>query len=156
MRVVKSPLTFLQKQRKMVPGNPVEFPQVTLRLVPEILDAVDVVLLVCKELGVVDPKVLEVRDIQYIRARPTVGINDAVGDDFALDDRYQGSRPGVGNDLRLNPSTTLQQTENRDFSRSPTAPLSFAATAEIGFIHFDLAADNHFAILLKVIGDDLT
>jgi len=156
MRVVKSPLTFLQKQRKMVPGNPVEFPQVTLRLVPEILDAVDVVLLVCKELGVVDPKVLEVRNIQRIVALPAVGINDAVGNDFPLDDRHQGLGAGIRNDLRVDPSTTLQQTENRDFSRSTTAPLSFAATAEIGFIHFDLAADNHFAILLKVIGDDLT
>ena len=90
MRVVKSPLTFLQKQRKMVPGNPIEFPHVTLRLVAEILDAVDLVLLVCKELGVVDPKVLEVRNIQRIVALPAVGINDAVGNDFPLDDRHQG------------------------------------------------------------------
>ena len=59
MRVVKSPLTFLQKQRKMVPGSPIEFTHVALRLVAKILDAVDLALLACKELGVVDPKCLK-------------------------------------------------------------------------------------------------
>ena len=87
-RVVKTPLTFLQKQREMVLGNPIEFPHVTLRLVPEILNAVDVVPLVGKELGMVDPQVLEIRDIQHIVGLPAVGIYDAIGDDFALDDRY--------------------------------------------------------------------
>ena len=37
-----------------------------LRLVPKVLNPVDVVLLVCKEFGVVDSKVLEVRNIQYV------------------------------------------------------------------------------------------
>ena len=138
----------------MVPGNPIEFPHVTLRLVAAILHAVDLVLFVCKQLEVVDPKLLEVQNIQRIVALPVVGINDAVGNDFSLDDRHQGLGADIRNGLRVDPSTTLQQTENRDFSRSSTAPLSFAATAEIEFIHFDLAADNHFAILLKVIGDE--
>ena len=135
MRVVKSPLTFLQKHRKLVPRNPSEFLHVTLRLVSKILHAGAVVLLVCKELRVVDPKVLEVRNIQRIVALPAVGINDAAGNDFPLDDRHQGLGAGIRNDLRVDPSTTLQQTENQDFSRSTTAPLSFAETAEIGFIH---------------------
>ena len=42
MRVVKSPLTFPQNQRNMVPGYTIKFALVTLRLVAEILDAVDV------------------------------------------------------------------------------------------------------------------
>ena len=107
MRVVKSPLTFPQNQRKMVPGYPIKFALVTLRLVAEILDAVDLVLLVCKELGVVDPKVFEVRNIQHIVTLPAVGINDAVGNDFQPDDRHQGLRAGIRNDLRVDPSTTF-------------------------------------------------
>ena len=95
----------------MVPRYPSVFPHVTFRLVAEILDAVDLALLVCKELGVVDPKVLEVRNIQRIVALPAVGINDAVGNDFPLDDRHQGLGADIRNDLRVNPSTTLQQTE---------------------------------------------
>ena len=72
----------------MLLGNPIEFPHVTLRLVPKILNAVDVVPPVCKEFGVVDPEVLEVRHIQHIIGLPAVGIHNAVRNDFALDDRY--------------------------------------------------------------------
>ena len=140
----------------MLPGNPVEFTHVTLRLVPEILNAVDVIPLVGKELGMVDPKVLEVRDIQYIIARPTVGINDAVGDDFALDDRYQGSRPGVGNDLRVNPAAALQQPEYRDFPPSASASLALSSTAEIALVHFDLATDDVIGFELQAVANDLT
>ena len=60
-----------------------------LRLVPKVLNPVDVVLLVCKEFGVVDSKVLEVRNIQYVVGFPTVPINNAVRDDLAFDNRDQ-------------------------------------------------------------------
>jgi len=56
----------------MLPENTVEFPQMTLRLVPEVLDGVDMILLVCKEFGVVDATVLKFRDIQHIVASPTI------------------------------------------------------------------------------------
>ena len=61
----------------------------SLRLVPEILNTVDVILLVYKELGMVDPKVFKVRNIQDIIAFPTVGIDDAIRHDLALYDRIQ-------------------------------------------------------------------
>ena len=38
----------------------VEFAHLALRLVPEVLDAVDMVLLVCKEFGVIDPEVMKI------------------------------------------------------------------------------------------------
>ena len=59
----------------------------TLRLVPEILNTVDVILLVCKELGMVDPEVFEARNIQHVIAFPAIGIDDTVGHDLALYDR---------------------------------------------------------------------
>ena len=156
MRVVKSPLTFFQKQPKMLFRNTIEFPHVTLCLVPKILDAVDVVLLVRKELGVVDPKVLEVRNIQRIVAFPAVGINDAVRNDLTLDDWHQGLGAGIGNDLRVDPSTTLQQPENRDFSSSAASPFAFTPAAKVGLVNFDLATENHVSLLLKSISDNLT
>jgi hypothetical protein len=52
----------------MFPGNTVEFPQMTPRLVPEVLDAANMILLVCKEFGVVDATVLEFRYIQHVLA----------------------------------------------------------------------------------------
>ncbi len=67
----------------------VEFAHVALRLVPKVLNPVDVVLLVCNEFGVVDSKVLEVRNIQYVVGFPAVPINNAVRDDLAFDNRDQ-------------------------------------------------------------------
>jgi len=60
-----------------------------LRLVPKVLNPVDVVILVCKEFGVVDSKVLEVRNIQYVVGFSAVPINNAVRDDLAFDNRKQ-------------------------------------------------------------------
>ena len=42
----------------------VEFTHMALRLVPKILNPVDMILLVCKELGMVDPEMLKVRHIK--------------------------------------------------------------------------------------------
>ena len=83
-------------------GNTVEFAHVPLGLVPEILNAIDVIVAVCEELRMVDAEVMDVRHIQHIIAAPAVGINDAIRwlpgeceaitekrDHLALDDRDQ-------------------------------------------------------------------
>ena len=41
-------------------GNTIEFTHVALGLVPEILDAVDVIVAVCEDLRMVDAEVMEV------------------------------------------------------------------------------------------------
>ena len=73
-----------------------------LGLVPKILDPLDVVLAVSEELGMVDAEVVEIGHIQHIVAAPAVGIYDAVGRHFALDDRHQSGPRCVGNDLGIN------------------------------------------------------
>ena len=70
-------------------GNTVEFTHVALGLIPEILNAIDVIVAVCEELRMVDTEVMEVRHIQHIIAAPAVGINDAIRDHLALYDGYQ-------------------------------------------------------------------
>ena len=59
-------------------GITVEFTHVALGLIPEILDAIDMVVAVCEELRTVDAEVMDVRHIQHIIAAPAVGINDAI------------------------------------------------------------------------------
>ena len=59
-------------------GNTLEFLHIPLGLVPEILDAIDVIVAVCEELRMVDAEVMDVRHIQHIIAAPAVGINDAI------------------------------------------------------------------------------
>ena len=65
----------------------VEFAHMTLRLVPKILNPVDVVWLVGEQLRMVDSEVMEVRHIQHVVASPTVRVDDAVRHDLARHDR---------------------------------------------------------------------
>ena len=62
----------------MLLWDTVEFTHVALGLVPEILNAIDVIVAVCEKLRMVDTEVMEVRHIQHIVAAPAVGINDAI------------------------------------------------------------------------------
>ena len=135
--------------------NTVEFSHVALRMAPEILDPVNVGLVVCKELGVIDPEVMKVRYVEDVVALPAIGIDDAVRDDFALDDRHQGFRRCIGNDLCVDLPTPLQQPENRDFPSRAPAPPALPFAAEIALVHFDLAAKHRFALSLHFEGDDL-
>ena len=50
----------------------IKFSQMPLRLVPKILDAIDMIFSIRKGLGMVDPVVFEITDIQNIVATPTV------------------------------------------------------------------------------------
>ena len=71
----------------MLLWNTVKFAHMALRLVPKILNPVDMIFLVCKELRMVDAEMLELRYIQYIVAAPTVGINNAIWHHLALNNR---------------------------------------------------------------------
>ena len=59
----------------------------TLGLVPEILNTIYVIVAISKQLGMVDAKVMEIGYIQHVIAPPAVGIDDTIGDYFALDNR---------------------------------------------------------------------
>ena len=85
----------------MLLGNTVKFAEVTLRLVPEILNAVDMVFAVGKELGVVDPPMPEAGNIEGIVAGEGITIDDGVRHDPLLQDGQQGRRLGIGDDHRI-------------------------------------------------------
>ena len=73
-------------------------PEMTFRLVPEVLDAVDVVAVLGEELGVIDADVVEVRDIEYVVSLEAVCVDNAVGFDLAFNDgRF---RAGIWDDRR--------------------------------------------------------
>ena len=85
----------------MLFGDTVKFAQVALGLVPEVLDAVDVVFPGGKELGVIDPQMAEAGNIQGIVAGEGITIDDGVRHDPLLQDGQQGRRLGVGDDHRI-------------------------------------------------------
>ena len=51
----------------MLLWNTVEFAHVTLGLVPEVLNAIDVIMAISEKLGMVYPKVMKVRHIRHIK-----------------------------------------------------------------------------------------
>lgn len=61
----------------------------SLGLVPKILDSVDVILLVGKQLGMVDAAVMEIRNIQSIVGIECISVNNTVWLYFFLNDRQQ-------------------------------------------------------------------
>jgi hypothetical protein len=67
----------------------IEAPQMMLRLVPEILDAVDIVSGFNKFLRVINAVMLELRNIQSIIAQKTIRIDNAVCLDCLSNDRNQ-------------------------------------------------------------------
>lgn len=68
---VEAPFTLPQKPVKIVLFNAIKFAQVTLGLVPEILDAIDVILASGEQFGVVDAAVIKLRYIQRIKRLST-------------------------------------------------------------------------------------
>ena len=71
---VEPPFALLQEQIEALLGDAVEAAQMPLRLVPEILDPIDVSPLVPKPLRMVDPHMVEGRDIQGIIAAKAVRV----------------------------------------------------------------------------------
>jgi len=71
-------------------GNTIEFAHRALGLVPEFLDAVnvilDVIMLVRELFRMVDPEVMKVRQVEHVAPSPAVCIDDAVRHDLARHD----------------------------------------------------------------------
>lgn len=104
---VKAPLALLEEVVKIVRFDAVKSSQVTLSLISKILDSIDVVLLVCKQFRMIDTAVVKIRNIQGIVDTERVGVHNAVGLHFLLDDRQQSLSFGIGYDCRVNPAAPL-------------------------------------------------
>ena len=79
----------------------------TLGLIPEILNAVDVIFLVGKQLGMVDAVVFKFAYIEHVVSPPAIGIDDAIRDYFALDNWDQRRAGCVRDNLRIHTATAL-------------------------------------------------
>ena len=76
--IVKPPLALFQKEREMGFGNAIIFSQMSFRLIPEILDAVNVVVFVNKGRAVINAIMLELRDIERIVGSKIVCVDNAI------------------------------------------------------------------------------
>ena len=78
------------------------------RLAPKILDPIDVIFSIHEGFRMIDPVVLEIADVENIIPTPAIGIDDAIGHNFAGHDGHQSLTRSIRNDLCINPSTTLK------------------------------------------------
>ncbi len=105
---IEPPLAFLQEPIKTVFWDAVKAAQMSLGLVPKILNTVDVVTaLADKSLAMVHTLVMKLRHIQHIIGRKTVRVDNTVGRDFLTDDGDQRGGFGVRNDRRVNLAAAL-------------------------------------------------
>ena len=89
----------------------------TLRLIPEIFDSIDVISSVCEELGMVDPHMMKVAHVESIVGLERVDVNNAVGCYFFSDDQQQGLRPFVWDNAGEIPSRQALISRIRPLSR---------------------------------------
>ena len=82
---VKPKFAFFQEQREGFAINSVVFAQDAFCLIPKVLNAVNVVLTVCKFLGMVDAVMDETAHVQLVVAAQAIGINNTVRHDFLFD-----------------------------------------------------------------------
>jgi len=126
----------------MLTGDAIVFPQVTLGLIPKILNAIDVVVTIDTPLQVIDSIVFKFRYIEYFVRRQTIRIHNAIWMHLGVDDFLQGLRFRVGQNLRVDSSIALQDAKYGDLTRSTSATNATPVTSKIAFIHFDLTGKH--------------
>ena len=98
-RSVEAPLAFFQEPVKAAFREAVEASQMPLRLVPKVLNAIDMVTAFRhKSLAVIDALVMELRNIQHIVHLKAIGVDDAVRCHFLSNDGDQGLGFGIRDD----------------------------------------------------------
>lgn len=105
---IEAPLALLQKPVEAGWLNAVKLAHVTLGLVPEVLDSVDVVFRLRELDRMVDALVVKITYIKCIVAAPCVGVNNAVGLYLLIDDRQECLGLGVWYDRCVNLATPLE------------------------------------------------
>ncbi len=105
---------------------------------PEVFNAVDMSLLVCKGFVMTDTSMLETFEVKSIIDSIAVGVNPGLGPHMGFYGPMKGLPvEALGKD-HPNLAVTLQKTENRDFSAGATSPLPLTDTAEVGLVNLYL------------------
>lgn len=125
----------------------------TLSLIPEVFNAINVVALVSEELGVVDSHVAEVAHVESIVSLERISIDDTVGLNLLLYDRQESSRSGVGNDGSVDLPAPLEQAEDRDLACGSSTSLALATASEVALVGLDFSTE---LVAGKLAGDQLS
>ena len=151
---VKPKFAFFQEQREGFAINSVVFAQDAFCLIPKILNAVNVVLAVCKFLGMVDAVMDETAHVQLVVAAQAIGINNTVRHDFLFDNSHQSIGLGIIHDNGINPSVAFQNEEDNHFSCRTATTSAFTPSTEIAFVQFNRALKNLIGSQGQMMVDD--
>lgn len=118
----------------------------------EVLNAVDVVLPVSEELGVVDPHIEEIVEFELVKGAKAVGVDGAVRLDFTGACRDQRVGLGVFHRHDKDVAAAFQQPEHRDSACYPPTVLSLTHSAIL-----DVSGiwDSSFLIASRTMANDL-
>ena len=149
---VETPFAFFEEQKETFPRDAIKPSEVAFRLVPEVLDSIYVALAVNETLGVIDPNMMKIRDIQSVVALESVCVDDAVGQNHPLHDRQQSGALRIWDHDRVHLASSLQQTKNWNFTGGSSAPFALSDAAEVALV--DLNFSNKGRDFLHFIGND--
>ena len=138
---VEAPFALLEEPVEALFFDAIESTQMTLGLIPEVFNAINVVSLVGEELGVVDSHVAEVANVESIVGLERIVIDDTVGLHFPLYDRQDGRGAGIGYDGREDLSAPLRQPENRHLAGSASTSPALAPASEVALVGLHLASE---------------
>ena len=131
--------------------NPIILSECSFGLIPEVLNAIDVIVFsLGKMRGVIDAVMMELRHIKRIIAAIAIRIDNAVRHDFLPNDGHQRVGLGVVNDLRVNAIPAFQDAKNNDLSGSAATTFAFAVATKIRFIQLDFPAKHFFCLQGKL------
>ncbi len=127
-------LAFVQEPGKTTFRDAVDASQVPLRLVPKVLNTIDVVPAFPPEgFAVTDTRVMKLRDIQHVVHLKAIGGDAAIRGHFLLNDGNQGLGFGVRDDYGIHLPASRSYPKDRHFlSCTPSAPsVAHPATATV-------------------------
>ena len=136
----------------MVFGYPVVFTQMAFRLIPKVLNAIDVIVFVYKKLTMGNTIVLKLRHIQGVVGTIIVRIDNAIRHNLLTDDGQKRLGFGIRNYLCVDFASALQNAEDWDLACRTTPSLAFASATKVGLIHLNRSSKRPF--LFDLLGND--
>ena len=94
---IEAPLAFFKKPKEVFFFYAIKSSEMSLCLVPKILNAVDMIFLVCKQLGVIDAHVVKVRHIEGVIGTKSICVNNTIRLYFFLNNRQKSVAFCIGN-----------------------------------------------------------
>ena len=87
----------------------------------------------------IDPDVVEVRDVERIVACPGIRVDDAIRQNHAAYDRHYGFCAGVGDHLGVDLPSMFEDAEDRNLAGGATATFFLSLAAKVTFIGLNFA-----------------